>query len=178
MFQFVLFIVVINFLAGWMPKKLCLQVLLPTRLKHLKVSLVKIEKIWYNLGMSSFIENLTILNIDGCSNLEYLFSSSVVLNCLIHVKSLEVSNCKSMKEILQMEKLGNIVLLNLELVKLKNLQQLTRFCSGNLIECNGLIELSIEDCPELGGLISNSANSNNSTLFDEKVKIKDHLIAS
>ncbi|XP_065874261.1 uncharacterized protein [Euphorbia lathyris] len=156
-----------------------------SNLKDLKLSLVKIQKIWYNkqqLGMSAFTENLTSLNIDGCGNLKYLFSSAMVKGS-IHLKTLEICNCKLMEEIIHMEKsgkIGEIVLRKLENLKLQNLQQLAHFCTGNLIECVGLTSLSIENCPELSAFISNSAISNNlnstcspdilnSTLFDKKV---------
>uniref|UniRef100_A0A2C9WG31 AAA+ ATPase domain-containing protein n=1 Tax=Manihot esculenta TaxID=3983 RepID=A0A2C9WG31_MANES len=144
-------------------------------LKDLKLSSIDVEMMWHaqHLKMSSYTENLTSLTVDGCGNLKYLLSSSSI----VHLKRLEVCNCKMMEQVILREGLDEEImsLHQLESLKLKDLPKLTRFCTTNLVECSALKEICIQNCPQMRTFVSNSPTSNNeleiinSALFDEKV---------
>ncbi|KAG8661263.1 hypothetical protein MANES_02G215700v8 [Manihot esculenta] len=144
-------------------------------LEDLKLSSIDVEMMWHaqHLKMSSYTENLTILTVDGCGNLKYLLSSSSI----VHLKRLEVCNCKMMEQVILREGLDEEIMLlhQLESLKLKDLPKLTRFCTTNLVECSALTEICIQNCPQMRTFVSNSPTSNNeleiinSALFDEKV---------
>ncbi|KAJ6694558.1 hypothetical protein OIU85_005258 [Salix viminalis] len=155
-------------------------------LEDLKLSSIEVEKIWQDQPgeLSCWFVRLTSLIVQGCRNLNYLFTTSMV-ESLAQLKRLELCDCVSMEEIIIKNGLGEeenvrgMMLPKLEFLKLKGLPNLTRFCTGHLIQCCFLQELWIEDCPALKTFISNSLSTDavasnqfeetNSTLFDEKV---------
>ncbi|KAJ6757134.1 PHOSPHATASE putative-RELATED [Salix koriyanagi] len=155
-------------------------------LEDLKLSSIEVEKIWQDQPgeLSCWFVRLTSLIVEGCRNLKYLFTTSMV-ESLAQLKRLELHDCVSMEEIIIKNGLGEeenvrgMILPKLEFLKLKGLPNLTRFCTGHLIQCCFLQELWIEDCPALKTFISNSKSTDavannqfgetNSTLFDEKV---------
>ncbi|KAG8661242.1 hypothetical protein MANES_02G215605v8 [Manihot esculenta] len=113
-------------------------------LKDLKLSSIDVEMMWHaqHLKMSSYTENLTSLTVDGCGSLKYLLSSSSI----VHLKRLEVCNCKMMEQVILREGLDEEIMLlhQLESLKLKDLPKLTRFCTTNLVECSALKEICIQ----------------------------------
>ncbi|KAJ6746172.1 hypothetical protein OIU74_028771 [Salix koriyanagi] len=155
-------------------------------LNDLKLSSIEVEKIWQDQPrqLSYWFVRLTSLIVEGCRNLKYLFTTSMV-ESLAQLKRLELCDCVSMEEIIIKNGLGEeenvrgMMLPKLEFLKLKGLPNLTRFCTGHLIQCCFLQELWIENCPALKTFISNSLSTDavannqfeetNSTLFDEKV---------
>ncbi|KAB5529260.1 hypothetical protein DKX38_019341 [Salix brachista] len=155
-------------------------------LEDLKLSSIEVEKIWQDQPgeLSFWFVRLTSLIVEGCRNLKYLFTTSMV-ESLAQLKRLELCYCVSMEEIIIKKGLGEeenvrgMLLPKLEFLKLNGLPNLTRFCTGHLIQCCFLQELWIEDCPALKTFISNSLSTDavannqfeetNSTLFDEKV---------
>ncbi|KAJ6757115.1 PHOSPHATASE putative-RELATED [Salix koriyanagi] len=155
-------------------------------LEDLKLSSIEVEKIWQDQPgeLSCWFVRLTSLIVEGCRNLKYLFTTSMV-ESLAQLKRLELRDCVSMEEIIikngfgEEENVRGVMLPKLEFLKLKGLPNLTRFCSGHLIKCCFLQELWIENCPALKTFISNSLSTDavasnqfeetNSTLFDEKV---------
>jgi hypothetical protein len=155
-------------------------------LEDLKLSSIKVEKIWQDQPgeLSYWFPRLTSLMVEGCGNLKYLFTSSMV-ESLAQLKRLELRDCTPMEEIIIKNGLGEeenvrgIMFPKLQFLKLKGLPNLTRFCTSHLIECCSLKELRIENCPALKTFISNSLSTDavannqfeetNSTLFDEKV---------
>uniref|UniRef100_A0A6N2LEU2 AAA+ ATPase domain-containing protein n=1 Tax=Salix viminalis TaxID=40686 RepID=A0A6N2LEU2_SALVM len=155
-------------------------------LEDLKLSSIKVEKIWQDqpIELSYWFVRLTSLIVEGCRNLKYLFTTSMV-ESLAQLKRLELCDCEHMEEIIIKKGLGEeenvrgMMLPKLEFLKLKGLPNLTRFCTGHLIQCCFLQQLWIEDCPALKTFISNSLSTDavannqfgetNSTLFDEKV---------
>ncbi|KAJ6380299.1 hypothetical protein OIU76_016874 [Salix suchowensis] len=155
-------------------------------LEDLKLSSIEVEKIWQDQPreLSYWFVRLTSLIVEGCRNLKYLFTTSMV-ESLAQLKRLELCDCEHMEEIIINNRLGEaenvrgMMLPKLEFLKLKGLPNLTRFCTGHLIQCCFLQELWIEDCPALKTFISNSLSTDavannqfgetNSTLFDEKV---------
>eukprot|EP00257_Ricinus_communis_P022602 XP_015582379.1 uncharacterized protein LOC8285801 [Ricinus communis] len=153
-------------------------------LKDLKLSSVDVEKLWHSrqMEMSSSFRNLISLTVDCCGNLKYLLSSSLVKS-VVHLRRLEISDCKMIKQIMVMDGLkeetkNRILLPQLHFLKLKDLPELTQFCTSDLIECPVLKELWIQNCPQMLNFVSSSASANiydtseleiNSALFDEKV---------
>ena len=107
-----------------------------------------------------------------------------MVKSVVHLKKFEICDCEMMEEIIIGEGLGKeemneMLLIELDLLKLKDLPKVARFCSSNLIECPALKELWIENCPELRTFVCSPASANmancgdpeimNSTIFDEKV---------
>ncbi|KAF2298638.1 hypothetical protein GH714_024446 [Hevea brasiliensis] len=156
-------------------------------LEDIKLSGINVKMIWPNQHIEShlYIEKLTTLIVDGCGNLNYLFTSSIV-GSLAQLKTLEICECKSMEEViiaegegLEEEIVTKMLLHQLESLKLKDLPKLTRFCTSTLVECPALKELCIQNCPQMTTFVSNYATSNmasgsgleiiSPTLFDEKV---------
>ncbi|XP_065853543.1 uncharacterized protein [Euphorbia lathyris] len=91
---------------------------------------------------------------------------------LAQLEKLEISNCSSMREVIVTEELEEEILFpKLDLLKLKHLSKLERFCSGNLIRCPLLNVLRVESCPYLQTFVSSSMRNDVgiTTLFDEKV---------
>ncbi|KAG5222423.1 disease resistance protein [Salix suchowensis] len=155
-------------------------------LEDLKLSSIEVDKIWQDQPgeLSCWFVRLKSLIVEGCRNLKYLFTTSMV-ESLAQLKRLELCDCVRMEEIIIKNELGEeenvrgVMLQKLEFLKLKGLPNLTRFCTGHLIQCCFLQKLWIEDCPALKTFISNSLSTDavsnnqfeetNSTLFDEKV---------
>ncbi|XVF57352.1 hypothetical protein PTKIN_Ptkin06aG0198300 [Pterospermum kingtungense] len=66
-------------------------------LEDLCLSSINVGRIWCN--QFSTLENLTSLTIKGCGNLKHIISSSMA-KCLVHLKSFEVVDCKSLRGII------------------------------------------------------------------------------
>lgn len=134
---------------------------------------INVEMIWpcQHKALSPSIEKLTTLIVDGCGNLNFLFTSSIV-GSLAQLKVLEICDCKSMEEVIlaagEGETMSKILLPKLDSLKLKGLPKLVRFCIAKLIECPSLKVLKMENCPRLQAFVSTQVNT---ALFDEKVLI-------
>ena len=110
--------------------------------------------------MSSCFQKLTKLIVDGCDTLKYLFSSYMV-ESLIQLEVLEISNCKFMERVIITEGAERTCITQfskLRELNLKHLPELTSFCNivGNLIELPSLANLLIENCPKMHKFVSNS----------------------
>ncbi|KAG8661224.1 hypothetical protein MANES_02G220660v8 [Manihot esculenta] len=133
---------------------------------------INVEMIWpcQHKALSLSIEKLTTLIVDGCGNLNFLFTSSIV-GSLPQLKVLEICDCKSMEEVIlaagEGETMSKILLPKLDSLKLKGLPKLVRFCIAKLIECPSLKVLKMENCPRLQAFVSTQVNT---ALFDEKVR--------
>uniref|UniRef100_A0A2C9WFZ5 NB-ARC domain-containing protein n=1 Tax=Manihot esculenta TaxID=3983 RepID=A0A2C9WFZ5_MANES len=142
-------------------------------LADMKLVGINVEMIWrpcQHKALSPSIEKLTTLIVDGCGNLNFLFTSSIV-GSLAHLKVLEICDCKSMEEVIlaagEGETMSKILLPKLDSLKLKGLPKLVRFCIAKLIECPSLKVLKMENCPRLQAFVSTQVNT---ALFDEKVR--------
>ncbi|KAJ6885240.1 disease resistance protein [Populus alba x Populus x berolinensis] len=156
------------------------KILFPN-LEDLKLSSIKVEKIWHDQPavQPPCVKNLASIEIWYCSNLNYLLTSSMV-ESLAQLERLEIGKCESMEEIVVPEGIGEgkmmlfPKLLHLQLI---GLPKLTRFCTTNLLECHSLKVLWLQKCPELREFISipSSAEHDNtkSALFDDKVAFPD-----
>ncbi|CAK7340829.1 unnamed protein product [Dovyalis caffra] len=154
-----------------------------SNLESMELSSIKLEKIWHD---RSWVKKLTSLTVEGCGNLRYFFTSSMV-ESLAQLQKLKVYDCKRVEEIIVTEHLGEgengseIVFPKLSSLELKGLPKFIRFCICNLIKCPSLKLLRIEKCPDLKTFVSNSVSAEvagttitepkrtNSSLFDDKV---------
>uniref|UniRef100_A0A6N2MH75 AAA+ ATPase domain-containing protein n=1 Tax=Salix viminalis TaxID=40686 RepID=A0A6N2MH75_SALVM len=88
-----------------------------------------------NLENCPVFVRLTSLIVEGCRNLKYLFTTSMV-ESLAQLKRLELCDCVSMEEIIIKNGLGEeenvrgVMLPKLQFLKLKGLPNLTRFCTA------------------------------------------------
>nr|XP_034926490.1 probable disease resistance protein At4g27220 [Populus alba]XP_034926491.1 probable disease resistance protein At4g27220 [Populus alba]XP_034926492.1 probable disease resistance protein At4g27220 [Populus alba] len=82
------------------------KILFPN-LEDLKLSSIKVEKIWHDQPavQPPCVKNLASIDVDNCSNLNYLLTSSMV-ESLAQLQSLEIRNCESMEEIVVPERIG------------------------------------------------------------------------
>ena len=124
-------------------------------------------------------QNLRNLTVKGSGNLKYLLSSSTA-TFMIHLKYLDVEDCKVMEEVLLTEYLGEEIIpkvwfRQLELLILKDLPVLKRFCIGSNIIFPSLTGMTIEQCPKLESFIFKPVSSEEISrtamqpLFNEKV---------
>ncbi|GKV50054.1 hypothetical protein SLEP1_g56769 [Rubroshorea leprosula] len=166
-------------------------------LEFLSLSSNNIQRILDNLilEISSYVQNLRKLCVEGCGNLEYLLTSSMVKS-FEQLNWLKICDCNMMEEVILVEesmdeeKMCKIFFPNLEFLLLQDLPKLTRFCFGNYLELPCLWKLKISKCPMLktfisssffGDMIVSSENVNNScalSLFDAKVAFPklEHLV--
>ncbi|KAK8514671.1 hypothetical protein V6N12_057568 [Hibiscus sabdariffa] len=130
------------------------------KLEKLKLSSINIERIWVPQAICS-VQNLTSLVIEGCANLERVLSDSMT-EYLQQLKCLEISECKSIREIISMKEESQnralpICFPRLNSLKLKDLEKLIGFChEGYTVEFPALTNIEIENCPELKGFMHKS----------------------
>ncbi|EOY11234.1 NB-ARC domain-containing disease resistance protein, putative [Theobroma cacao] len=130
-------------------------------LEKLQVDSLNVERIWSNQFsiISDYSQNLTSLSIQNCHNLKHILSFSVS-RTLAHLKSFEIKGCKCLKEIISTEDIEEDMMsqafLKLELLGLRDLPNLTRFCHGSKFEFPLLKELIIGDCPAFEAFFSKS----------------------
>ncbi|GKV44786.1 hypothetical protein SLEP1_g51943 [Rubroshorea leprosula] len=166
-------------------------------LVFLSLSSNNIQRILDNsiLEISSYVQNLRKLCVEGCGNLEYLLTSSMVKS-FEQLNWLKICDCNMMEEVILVEesmdeeKMCQTFFPNLEFLLLQDLSKLTRFCSGNHLELPCLWKLKISKCPVLktfisspffGDMIASSENVKNTcalSLFDAKVAFPklEHLV--
>nr|XP_034918019.1 uncharacterized protein LOC118051475 [Populus alba] len=162
------------------------KVLFPN-LEDLKLSSIKVEKIWYDQPavQPPCVKNLASIVVESCSNLNYLLTSSMV-ESLAQLERLEIWNCESMEEIVVPEGIGEgkmMLFPKLLRLELNGLPKLTRFCTTNVLECHSLKDLRLTKCPELKEFISNPSSADvpamskpdntKSALIDDKVAFPD-----
>ena len=157
-----------------------MQIQFPS-LVDLKLSSVNVEKIWsrHIIEESLCTQNLTSLMVEGCGNLSYFFTYSMV-KYLAQLKKLEIRDCNFIGEIVATnaeENMTKVSFPKLEFLRLKTLPMFIGFCTAKLIECTSLKKLQLENCPRLQTFISSPKITNaqvtnrqeSSSLFDEKV---------
>ncbi|XP_062082762.1 disease resistance protein RPS2-like isoform X2 [Humulus lupulus] len=114
------------------------------------------------LSSGSFMQNLSILKVESCNSLKYLFSFSLAQK-LLNLKKLEVRYCMAMEDIGMPNKilgeedtqLENILFHKLDFIELNRLLALQRFCAkDSCMEFPLLSKLIINDCQELKIFVS------------------------
>ena len=159
-----------------------MQVALST-LASLNLSSIGIKTIWHNQlqSMSLSFQNITNIIIDDCDTLKYAFSSSMV-ESLIQLKNLEISNCKFMEAVIitQGERTSNTLFPKLYRLHLKHLPKLTSFCNfvGKSIELPSLDSLWLENCPKMQAFVCNSPDADIPTNKEEQVNSEQSLHAN
>ncbi|GKV02421.1 hypothetical protein SLEP1_g14858 [Rubroshorea leprosula] len=158
-----------------------------TRLEFLSMSL-NCQQIWHNRApeMPSFVQKLKELTVDGCDNLRYLLTCSMIKS-FVHLESLTIQNCKMMEGVIVADRLAEeersnkILFPNLQALVLEGLSKLTRFSPENCIEFPNLTRLEIGKCPMLKTFTSSpvigdtavssekAENTNAPPFFNEKV---------
>ena len=110
-------------------------------------------------------QNLRNLTVKGSANLNYLLSSFTA-TFMVQLKYLVIEDCKVMEEILLLtEDLGEeeiipkVLFPQLELLILKDLPVLKRFCVGSNIKFPSLKDMLIEQCPKLESFIFKPVSS-------------------
>ncbi|KAL5741057.1 hypothetical protein ACOSQ2_030237 [Xanthoceras sorbifolium] len=155
------------------------KVVLPT-LASLNLSSIRIETIWHNQfqPMSSCFQNLTNIIMDGCDTVKYVFSSSMV-ESLIQLKVLEISNCKFMEvvTITAGERISSTLFPKLYRLHVKHLPKLTSFCkfAGSSFELPSLARLWIENCPKMLTFVSNYPHSDMPASMEEYMNVEENL---
>ncbi|KAF2294503.1 hypothetical protein GH714_012031 [Hevea brasiliensis] len=128
-------------------------------LEDLRLDSVTCEKIWHD-QLSATYSNLKSLTVTRCDNLKYLFTTSIVKS-LLHLKKLHIGVCRSMKEIIlteesieeEDERVNKIFFPKLDVLGLRHLPNLIRFCSGYQIEYQSLRDLDLVGCGALMCLV-------------------------
>ncbi|XP_022744214.1 probable disease resistance protein At4g27220 isoform X1 [Durio zibethinus] len=152
-------------------------------LKSLRLSSIKTQRIWHNqLSNTRFsFPNLKSLIIQGCGNLEHLLLPCVARS-LEQLQHFEIVECKCLREIIVTEEIEegkkNVIRFSqLNSLKIRNLHNLIKFCSGNYdIEFPSLKVLNIEKCPKLKEFINETKMEVNyqsgvQALFNEKAAV-------
>jgi hypothetical protein len=76
-------------------------------MKTLKLSPLNLDKIWN--GNQHSMYNLSVLIVENCGELNYLFSSTMVQS-FVNLKRLEISKCNLMNEIIATESRNNVTI--------------------------------------------------------------------
>ena len=135
-----------------------------------------------NMQTSITFQNLLSLGLCGSDSFKYLLSSSIARS-MVQVKYLRIENCKAMEEILFIEDLGDkeeeeedeeiipkMLFPRLEVLILRDLPILKRFCVGSNIEFKSMRSLLIEHCPKLKTFISKPSNSDTVMTVCKEIK--------
>ncbi|XP_021281813.1 uncharacterized protein LOC110414744 isoform X3 [Herrania umbratica] len=138
------------------------KVLCP-HLEYVRLCSIKIQKIWHDQLQvtSSNLQNLKTLIVEGCHSLKYLFLPAMA-KAFLQLRDLYIINCQNVEEVIivegltETERISQMFFPKLELLELRGLPKLVRFCHGNYFVFPFLRTLWITDCPELNTLISDS----------------------
>ena len=136
-----------------------------------------------NMQTSIRFQNLLFLGVWGSDSIKYLLSSSIARS-MVQVMYLHIVNCKAMEEILFIEDLGDkeeeeeeeeeiipkMLFPRLEVLILRDLPILKRFCIGGNIEFKSMTSLFIEHCPKLKTFISKPSNSDTVMTVCKEIK--------
>ncbi|GKV51323.1 hypothetical protein SLEP1_g57991 [Rubroshorea leprosula] len=132
------------------------------KLDFLRLSSINTKQIWHisSKQIMSF-ENLKNLFVEGCGNLEYLLTSSMVKS-FKQLMVLKISDCKMMEEVIKVEeRMCEISFPELDTLELEELPKLTRFYLANS-------NATISECLPAAS-IENVENTFTTSLFHEKV---------
>ncbi len=169
-----------------------LQVLFP-KLEALELSSIDSEEIKENqhqarsfciltsIQTKSGFQNLLSMKVQGFGSLKYLLSSSTA-RLMVQLKYLYIEDCRVMEDVILTEDLGEehisgVLFSRLEVLRLKDLPILKRFCIGSNIKFPSLEDLRIEQCPKLKSFIFKHVSSEEIThsamqpLFNEEVNL-------
>ncbi|KAF8020371.1 hypothetical protein BT93_G0926 [Corymbia citriodora subsp. variegata] len=135
--------------------------LLPSLMTLDLVNLPNLRRLWNKdlQGMLHF-HSLQGLTLYKCSNLRHAFTQSMA-QCLASLQWMEIIECSQMEGVIGEEEgqrsiVEKITFSNLNWMKLECLPNLTSFLLGknHTLECPGLVDLSIAQCPNMRSLTS------------------------
>ncbi|XP_060672844.1 probable disease resistance protein At4g27220 [Ziziphus jujuba] len=118
------------------------------------------QRVPYDLLVPNLTTKLTLY---ACNNVENLLSASVTKS-FVHLRTLQVSDCELLKEVVFTEESGDgirshkICFPALKILRLSHLTNIEKFCAGDHIECLFLESLEIKGCPKLSTFISRSTD--------------------
>ncbi|XP_048327282.2 disease resistance protein At4g27190 isoform X3 [Ziziphus jujuba] len=134
------------------------QVAFPSLEQLFLWNLKSVKRIWPNqLPETCKMHNLKTLHLRCCKSLKYVLPFAIA-ESLVQLEKLIISQCEGLEEIImikeskeEVEKIDKMLLSKLEYVDLKNLPNLTRFCSieTNICGLNFIPVVYISDCPKL-----------------------------
>ncbi|XP_060974351.1 uncharacterized protein LOC115695606 [Cannabis sativa] len=136
-------------------------------LEALTMKGMNIEKLWPDqliVSSTSYMQNLTSLNVGMCNNLRYLFSSSLAQE-FVNLKNIKVKKCEAIEEIIGVVELGEEestrdqmeradLFPKLESLELDDLSSLRRFCSAEKTSFPNLNVLTVWRCNKMKSLLS------------------------
>ncbi|GKV02495.1 hypothetical protein SLEP1_g14928 [Rubroshorea leprosula] len=139
-------------------------------LEFLRLSSINIKQIWH-ISSNASVKNLKKLLVEGCGNLEYLLTCSMVKS-FEQLMVLKISNCKMMEGVInEEERMCEISFPELDTLELEDLPKLTRFCLGNSnATINSNPAASIEkicDCEMMEEIIHSEESKEETISFPE-----------
>ena len=154
-------------------------------LDALELHELNIESLWPDfdhkpLTTTSYMENLTSLQVENCNKLKYLFSFAVAER-LVKLRSLKVIDCSEMEDVVAAREeypptSEQILFPKLESIELSNLGGLKSFCGGadHCIQLPNLSNLWINECPKLKTFVDKQGENEldaTKPFFDENVSL-------
>ncbi|KAL5564024.1 hypothetical protein UlMin_033771 [Ulmus minor] len=139
-------------------------------LKVLQLCGMNFIKLW---STTSCMQNLSSLDVFSCRNLKYLFTVAMA-GRLAQLERLKIRGCPEMEEVVVTNEHGEgrsqkISFPKLQSLKLEDLPNLKRFCTGDCIECPSLLTLEIRNCGVLRKFIYSNEEEVEGPFFNEKV---------
>ncbi|KAL5541195.1 hypothetical protein UlMin_042668 [Ulmus minor] len=136
------------------------KVLFPS-FKELKLSGMNFRELWSPI---SCLKNLSSLNVSSCPNLKNMFTVAMA-GKLPQLETLKIRGCPVMEEVVVTNEHGEgrlekILFPKLRYLKLKDLPNLKRFCTGDCIKCPSSNEEEVA-FPKLEALFISDLNSVN-----------------
>ncbi|KAK8633712.1 hypothetical protein V6N13_014551 [Hibiscus sabdariffa] len=128
-----------------------------------------------NVQGSLDFKNLTVLEVEECNNLKYLFSVSMALE-LVQLTDLKVKNCPMIEQIIKTgaeeTTIDTLPLPKLKMIKLESCSELTSFCMGSItLQCPSLIRIEVDNCPKMYAMATpmEVGSEENTAFFNDKV---------
>ncbi|XP_065848441.1 probable disease resistance protein At1g62630 isoform X2 [Euphorbia lathyris] len=145
------------------------------------IDLPKLTHVWSKdpQQIMSF-ENLQLLKVHNCANLNYVFDISMALS-LPNLQHVEVKNCSLMEHIIvkeEREKMQDYqtIFPSLQSMNLHHLTNLLSFYSTNgFLECPPLETIEVVECPKMTLFASTFSNGQDSCMIAEE---KEELISN
>ncbi|KAI9112225.1 hypothetical protein K1719_016748 [Acacia pycnantha] len=123
-----------------------------SNLETLKLSSINLENIWQDdhVSIANSFHKLANLSVEGCSQLKYLFSSSIV-GSFPNLKQLEIRECEMMEEIISREgkngaAIDEVGLPKLETLVISNMKRLKKVWHSQF---DGLKTMEVNNCEKL-----------------------------
>ncbi|KAA8538882.1 hypothetical protein F0562_025574 [Nyssa sinensis] len=141
-----------NLIIGITPSSFFSKKVLLPNLKELRIgNLQSLKEIWPPQFLAESFSQLRILEVQKCDKLLKVIPSNL-LQQLQNLEELDVIECESVEEVIQLEGANAVVLSQLRQLELSNLPKLVEMWWNK--DCNGILS-----CPNLADLIVTGCNS-------------------